>query len=520
MGHLPVVLQGLARLRRLRMFVKWWLQISNDLDARNLFGTRLSGAEGWESLEPVRMRLESWISEVASRRSPLEWSDILRWFGHEYVRHYPEQVMHIASVHANTSRSPDRWLRFRTQAWLSGPSVLTDLDDLISLSVLLSNVGTVQRRIGKGQVLILGDQFKLDRIESDERIEKAITLYDLRQRFSIGNDAGASTGSMGSHIADTNSKDIVIAWMDIRNHRLLSSTEEDEFLRKYDPVFPIGIDLQTLAPSRVFPESITKETGALVAVLQAAWRWLELRGANFRTKRGIWTQRGYLDCSRNWFIRELERHRSPIPGADIALDPQEIFDILRPSALSVIYPVGSRVVVDLLAASHSLGTTISRSEDGQNANVWASDFEVAVQRLIDGSRWRPPDALRPLIGRVIRSGRNAITDIDAVAVADKTLLLIDAKAYRLTSRVARGEYSATRTLRERIEADSQKWLNVITRLRQSPELLGVPVPGDFRIDGIVVLPFIPYVSIGPATEPVLSLLRASSVSELLVAVGR
>jgi hypothetical protein len=397
--------------------------------------------------------------------------------------------------------------------------VLTDLDDLISLSLLLHNVGSVQRRIGKGQKLILGDQFNVVEIDSDPQIEQAILLYDGRQRFSLGQSGGASTGSMGADVATTNSKDVVITWMDIRNHGLLSGAEEGAFLRKCDPIFPIGTDIRTLAPTLVFPESITRETAALIAVLETAWRWLELRGAHFATKRGIWTQRGYLDCSKRWFLKELEHHTSPIPDSNMLLKPQEIFDILGPSGLSVVYPIGSRIVIDLLDASHSLDSTISRAEEGENANVWGEDFEGAVQRLIDTSRWRPPDALRPLIGRVIRSGRNAITDIDAVAVADKTLLLIDTKAYRLTSRVATGEYSATRTMRERVEADCQKWLNVISRLRQSPELLGVPIPNGLRIDGIVVLSFIPYVSIGSATEPVLSLLRASSVSELLVAVA-
>jgi hypothetical protein len=505
------------------MFLKWWTRIASEPVASGVLGTGLTGAAGWEALEPVRIRLEEWISQVADRRSPLEWSDILRWFGHEYYKDYPltaELVLHIANSHASASRAPDRWLRFRTQDWLSGPSVLTDLDDLISLSMLLHNVGSAQRRIGKGQKLILGDQFNAVEIDSDPQIEQAILLYDGRQRLSLGQSGGAGTGSMGADVATTDSKDVVITWMDIRNHGLLSGAEERAFLRQCDPIFPIGTDIRTLAPTLLFPESITRETAALIAVLETAWRWLELWGAHFATKRGIWTQRGYLDCSKRWFLKELEHHKSPIPESNMMLKPQEIFDVLGQSGLSVVYPMGSRVVIDLLDASHSLDSTISRAEEGENANIWGSDFEGAVQRLIDTSPWRPPDGLRPLIGRVIRSERNAITDIDAVAVADKTLLLIDTKAYRLTARVATGEYSATRTMRERVEADCQKWLNVIIRLRHSPELLGVPIANGLRIDGIVVLPFIPYVSIGPATEPVLSLLRASSVSELLVAVGR
>jgi hypothetical protein len=366
----------------------------------------------------------------------------------------------------------------------------------------------------------LGKQFYPVGVEGDPQIEQAILLYDGRNRFSLGASQGADTGSLGADIATPDSQEVVVTWMDLRNHRLLSQADEKELLRKYDPIVPLAIDIRTLAPTLVFPDSITRETSALAAVLDTAWRWLELRGAHCATKRGIWTQRGYLDCTKRWFIRELQQHGSPIPGSHISLSPQEVFDILKPSGLSVIYPIGSRIVIDLLHASHLLDSTVFRAEEGENANAWGSAFEASVQRMIDTSRWRPPDELRPLIGRVIRSEGNAVTDIDAVAVADNTLLLIDAKAYRLTPRVASGEYSATLTMRERVETASERWRKIIVRIRQNPELLKISIPNDLKIDGIVVLPFIPYVSIGPATEPVLSLLRASSISELLLAAAR
>ena len=382
--------------------------------------------------------------------------------------------------------------------------------------MLLNNVQSDQRRIGKGQSLTLGRLFFPVEAGGDPEIEKAILLYDGRNRISIGQSSGAVTGSAGSDIATPDSTEVVITWLDLRHHGL-PPADAVSLLKRHDPLVPLAIDIRSLAPTLVYPDSITRETCALVAVLDGAWRWLELKGAHFASKRGIWTQLGYLDCSKRWFLEELQENQSPIPGSNITLDTREVCEILQSSALSVIYPVGKRMVIDLLHASHLLDSTVFRAEEGTNANVWGSAFEAAVQNVIDKSPWRPPDALRPLIGRVIRNGRNAITDIDAVAVADDTLLLIDAKAFRMSPGLAGGEYSAVRTMKQRVEAASARWRDIIALMRRNPELLGIPIPSELKIDGLVVLPFIPYVSIGAATEQVLSLLRASSFSELLLA---
>jgi hypothetical protein len=72
-------------------------------------------------------------------------------------------------------------------------------------------------------------------------------------------------------------------------------------------------------------------------------------------------------------------------------------------------------------------------------------------------------------------------------------------------------------MRERVEAASVRWRDVIALIRDNPELLRIPIPDGVDIDGLVVLPFVPYVSIGIEMEPLLSLLRASSFAELLLA---
>jgi hypothetical protein len=311
-----------------------------------------------------------------------------------------------------------------------------------------------------------------------------------------------------------------VTWMNIKSHKLLSKGDESRLLKDHDPIIPLAIDTSSLAPSLVFPESITAETVAVAMVLEAAWRWLEMKGANSASKRGMWTQHGYLDCSKRWFLRELKSHQAPIPGSTITVSSQDVIDLLKPSKLQVLYPAGKRIIIDLLQASRILDGTIYRAADGPNANVWGSDFESRVQQIIDTSSWRPPDELRSLIGRVIRTGGNAVTDIDAVAMADDTLLLIDTKAFRVSEQLAAGEYSATLTMRERVESASVKWKRIIALVRQDPQMLQVPIPQDLKIDGLVILPFIPYVHLGAATDRVLSLLRASGITELLVAAGR
>jgi hypothetical protein len=74
-------------------------------------------------------------------------------------------------------------------------------------------------------------------------------------------------------------------------------------------------------------------------------------------------------------MKELRKYELPIPGAAVTLSP--------------------------LGASDLIDTTVSRAQEGREANVWGAAFESAVQDMIDQSAWRPPDELRPLIGRVI-----------------------------------------------------------------------------------------------------------------------
>jgi hypothetical protein len=155
--------------------------------------------------------------------------------------------------------------------------------------------------------------------------------------------------------------------------------------------------------------------------------------------------------------------------------------------------------------------------DGKQANVWAGAFEDEVQQLIDCTAWRPPDEFRPLIRHNIKIEGRLITDVDAVAYRDGVLLLIDCKSYKVSDRLAAGEYSAVKSQWEKIEAACLSWMDRIATIDANRPALRVPVGPDTTIAGVVVVPFTPFVLPGPATEEILAgLRRASTVGELLM----
>lgn len=226
---LTLVLAGFADLARLRMIEKWWMRAATDPVSQGIFGVNLSGLEGWERLDAVRKRLDKWLTSVAARRSPLDWSCILRRVSYELYKRLPfvtKAIIGLSQVYAEESPARDKWWRFKTQGWLSGPAVLTDLDDLVSLAVLQQNVITCQKRISKGQSLILGKPFAPVDVTSNPAIESAIRLYDARNWMAGDGSVGSATGSMGAGAATPDSLDVVITWMDIRGHKLLRAADE------------------------------------------------------------------------------------------------------------------------------------------------------------------------------------------------------------------------------------------------------------------------------------------------------
>jgi hypothetical protein len=179
-------------------------------------------------------------------------------------------------------------------------------------------------------------------------------------------------------------------------------------------------------------------------------------------------------------------------------------------------------VIDLVGASRRLFATLLRPADGADVNAWSAQFEHDVQSIIDESPWRPPDQLRPLIGRTVRRANGiALTDIDALGFNDGRMLVVSCKSIAFTVPALRGEFAVTRNITEKIDLAASEWGEVTRALRDDPTLLGAGVPHDVAIDGCVVFPSTPFYTDSRWRRCVFNLFPyLLSVSELSTCLGR
>ena len=205
----------------------------------------------------------------------------------------------------------------------------------------------------------------------------------------------------------------------------------------------------------------------------------------------------YLDRT----LTEMREHG----GAALSTSPKivsgvEVLNILgklstevnAPMAGNPVHPVADRSVIDLVGASRRLVATLTRPRDG-NVRPWTERFEDDVQAVIDNSPWRPEKRVRGLKGKKIRRlDGTELTDIDAVAIRGKQLLLVSCKSFAVTREVVQGSFRVTPTSLDRSHKALTKWTAVVDVIRHDPGLLGFSLPSDIAFDGCIVFPVVPY----------------------------
>jgi len=509
------------RLRRLPLWSSWAVSRAVEVGAG---GVELSGELGWAQLERLAQSLEQQLHQVADRQSPITWFTLRKRLPTSSLAaalpSTADTLLQVAWEGAASATGVGLLLPFMLAPWRITPRVLTDLDDLLCLALILRNVRVAARRVSKGQSLILGNGTLAPQgISGPDAVERAIELYDSRLALS-GRGVAHDLGTLLTSATDRITSSTIITWADLREQDLFPRKLVADLLRVRDPFFPLATDLANFVPAALKQVGgVTFDTQAVVLALQAGWGWLARRRATFRNRRGSWTQYGYLRCPQRWVMSQLSQG-PPVKEllGQVWLSGADGSKVLgRLEEMSIVHPVSRWFLIDLALASASLPDTLRRAQQGTDANLWGVDFEYQVQSLIDDSPWRPPDPFRSLIGKTVRAGRNAITDLDCIALSGKTLLLISCKALQVTPAAARGEYAATHTMRRKIEAASVDWHSKLARIRDHPEMLDVRIPCDTFIEGIVVVPFVPYVLPGSATTVVGDLLHVSSIDELAIA---
>ncbi|MFF4729864.1 hypothetical protein ACFY3M_31895 [Streptomyces mirabilis] len=489
----------------------------------------LAGEAGWNQLTLLHDALRVQLRQITDRRSAFSWLVITRRINPTDLlpaarASISAAVLSFALSEVGSSRRPSRSAELITSRWWLAPQALTDLDELCSVGMLLFNVYNARRRVAKGQSLRLGGPHLIPEVtDTDDTVERAIWLYDGRLNFAGGR--GNDLGSFPSPVTDRRESANIITWADLRGQDLVSRDDVARLLQKYGPVFPLGTNIEDLAPA-AFSSGVglTLETQAAAAVLSAAWTYLADREATWKSVPGEWSQYGYLRCPRDWLIARLEDGPA-LPellgsswraGATV----REVITLL--ARKQVVLPVGRYFVVDLTGATSLLMHSFERAKEGAAANEWGSSFETAVQAAIDTTPWKPTGALRSVIGKKVKDENgNVITDIDAVAFHSGTLWLISAKAFQAGPDYAVGAYDAIRRIARKAVAASEQWNGYLKRIRQRPSALGVDLPDGCTLEGLVVMPFVPYVPIGSsAAQPVGDLCHVSSIHELIAVALR
>lgn len=171
---------------------------------------------------------------------------------------------------------------------------------------------------------------------------------------------------------------------------------------------------------------------------------------------------------------------------------------------------GELILIDLHAATAQLeyGLDIAHM-DGAVANVRADLFERQIQEVIDNSGWRAPVQIRALVGRELRQGGQAITDIDAVGSKERTLLLISAKSRVFTTNLERGEYQSVRNAKTMVEDACRRAADHRAALRARRRGDNYDF-GDYdEIKVVVCTPYPVFVPLGTVTQEILPGLPAA-----------
>jgi hypothetical protein len=113
--------------------------------------------------------------------------------------------------------------------------------------------------------------------------------------------------------------------------------------------------------------------------------------------------------------------------------------------------------------------------------------------MIDHTAWAPMSPLRELRGRTLRSDRESITDVDALAVSRSTVLLVSCKSIPYTYDYDSGDYASVRNVRTYIERSDMEWQQRVRKLQQQPIGDNYNFEG-YDIYGVVCTPFVIFVN--------------------------
>jgi hypothetical protein len=479
-----------------------------------------AGADAANYLETIVSRTQLDVLEQHKGYGPVRWL----W----YLRRAPDVLFEGAY---GTTLGYDRLLAEVVSSQFTGTDtsemaerVVFRVDDsafrhlarYVGRVKLLSQLHMLYRRVGKGAVL--NASYPILQADTSEAIERAIQIYDVRHDLShefVGAGLGLvsvvpdverlidksscgeltaflSIGCTPSFPAPINYPDgaggYSIATVQIRHvpkmlnlARILTPMGEEGGTPDYLPGIAALIQLLMLLPA---------------ICVHVPWALSSI------------TQQGYVFVGEER-LREIADHHLPEIVEQLVMRTPGFawptnFTLLREALLSVnasAWPLSSgnvlrrfrdNFLIDTTGASHALLHRLELARSPLIGNLRAREFELQCQDLINGTSWEPPPEVKSLRGRQLRQAGRVLTDIDAIGVKDRTLLVVSCKSIIYDRDYDQGVFQTIRNTQATIDKAVVAWEWVVAELRQHPAGENFDFSQFDEIIGVVCTPFAAY----------------------------
>lgn len=187
------------------------------------------------------------------------------------------------------------------------------------------------------------------------------------------------------------------------------------------------------------------------------------------------------------------------------------------SAGNFLRAQGDMCLIDISGATSALLHSPEAHRSSDLSNLRGEVFESQCQDLIDATVWAPPAEQRALRGRQLRQNGSYLTDIDAIGVKDRTLLLISCKSIIYDREYDQGVFHVIRNARSTVDEAVISWAAVIQKLTSQSQGDNFDFSEFDEIIGVVCTPFVVYSEAELTLAFIKSNLRAcSSMDELWV----
>ena len=383
---------------------------------------------------------------------------------------------------------------------------------------LLSHLHVLYRRVGKGATLDASRPILM--ANTSDAIDRAIHIYDLRHDRShefIGAGLGMVTIAPDfQQLVDERSASEPIAFLSISCTRSFQApvTYPDGAGGLSIATVNVRHVIKKLSLSRVL-NPIGVEGGIpdyipRIAALIQLLMFVPAICVHVPWALSSITQQGYVFLGEERLRDIVDHHIREVVGQLAPLTPGFAWPVdfiqWRDSLLAVtasVWPLSSgnvvrrfrdNLLIDITGASQALLHRIELTRSPTIGNMRAEKFELQCQDIIEATPWVPSPEVKSLRGRPLRQSGKIITDIDAIGVRERTLLIVSCKSIIYDRDYDQGEFRVIRNSQATIDDAAESWERVVAELRRHPTGENFDFSGFDEIIGVVCTPFVVYSS--------------------------